>query len=57
MKGDWQVPVASDDRHKMPFCVLFGLFEFNGIPFGLQGASGTFQRLMDGLICGLNSFT
>ena len=57
MKGDWQVPVASDDRHKMPFCVPFGLFEFNGIPFGLQGASGTFQRLMDGLICGLNSFT
>ena len=55
-KGYWQVPVASEDRHKTAFCTPFGLFEFNVMPFGLQGAPGTFQRLMDGLIRGLSSF-
>ena len=57
-KGYWEVPVASEDRHKTAFCTPFRLFEFNVMPFGLQGAPGTFQRLMmDGLICGLSSFT
>ena len=55
-KGYWQVPVASEDRHKAAFCTPFGLFEFNVMPFGLQGAPETFQRLMDGLIRGLSSF-
>ena len=54
-KGYWQVPVASEDRHKTAFCTPFGLFELNVMPFGLQGALGTFQRLMDGLIRGLSS--
>ena len=48
--------MASEDHHKAAFCTPFGLFEFNVMPFGLQGASGTFQRLMDGLIRGLSSF-
>ena len=55
-KGYWQVPVASENRHNTAFWTPFGLFEFNVMPFGLQGAPGTFQRLMDGLIHGLSSF-
>ena len=28
-RGHWQVPVASENRHKTAFCTPFGLFEFN----------------------------
>ena len=31
----------------------FGLYYFNMIPFGLQGAPAAFQRLMDGVIQGV----
>lgn len=37
-----QVPVAEQDKPKTAFCTLFGLFEFNRMPF----APSTFQRLM-----------
>ena len=30
------------------------LFEFNRMPFGLNGAPGTMQRLMDKLLEGIN---
>ena len=55
-KEYWQVPVASEDRHKTAFCTPFWLFDINVMPFGLQGVPGTFRRLMDGLIRGLSSF-
>ena len=56
-KGYWQVPVATADRHKTAFATPFGLFQFNVMPFGLQGAPGTFQRMMDSLLHGLSSYT
>ena len=56
MKGYWQVPVATADRHKTAFATPFGLFQFNAMPFGLQGAPGTFQRMMDSLLRGLSSY-
>lgn len=41
-----QVPVSEQDKPKTAFCTLFGLFEFNRMPFGLCNAPSTFQRLM-----------
>ena len=41
-----QVEVAPEDRHKTAFTTPFGLFEYNRMPFGLGGAPGTFQRIM-----------
>ena len=45
-----------DDAHKTAFSPGpgMGLFEFNRMPFGLNGAPGTMQRLMDKLLEGMN---
>ena len=42
----WQVPVADEDRHKTVFTNPFGLYQFCVMPFVLNGAPATFQRLM-----------
>ena len=52
-KGCWQVPVATEDRPKTAFSAPYGLFQFNVMPFGLQGAPATFQQLMDEVVTGL----
>ncbi|KAI5107461.1 hypothetical protein C0J45_3099, partial [Silurus meridionalis] len=44
-----QVPVTEGDKSKTAFCTPFGLFEWNGMPFGLCNAPSTFQRLMERL--------
>ena len=57
MKGYWQVPVIAADRHKTAFATPFRLFQFNVMPFGLQGALGTFQRMINRLLQRKSSFT
>ncbi len=47
VSGYSQVPVLEKDIPKTAFCTLFGLFEFNCMPFGLCNAPSTFQRLME----------
>ena len=53
ISGYWQVEVAEQDREKTAFCVPEGLFEFKVLPFGLNSALATFQRLMDLVLSGL----
>ena len=52
-RGYWQVPVADESKPQTAFSTTFGLFQYNVMPFGLQGAPATFQRLMDGVVRGL----
>ena len=56
-KGYWQVPVAKRDRPKTAFTTPFGQFQFRRMPFGLQGAPATFQRMMDRVLEGLREYT
>ena len=53
--GYWQLPVNPADVQKTAFCPGpgMGLYQFKRMPFGLTGALGSFQRLMDKIMCGL----
>ncbi|XP_065438320.1 uncharacterized protein LOC135981052 [Chrysemys picta bellii] len=55
-KGYWQVPLDADARLKSAFVTPLGLYEFLTLPFGLKGAPATFQRLVDQLLRGMESF-
>ncbi|CAM4689811.1 unnamed protein product, partial [Lepidochelys olivacea] len=55
-KGYWQVPLDADARLKSAFITPLGLYEFLTLPFGLKGAPATFQRLVDQLLRGMESF-
>ena len=56
-KGYWQVLVSEEDRPKTAFVTPFGLYQFTRMPFGLQGAPATFQRMVDRLLEGLGGFS
>ena len=45
--GYWQIAIAAEDRYKPAFQTRYGHYEFNVMPFGLTGAPGTFQSLMN----------
>ena len=53
--GYWQLPVHTEDIQKTAFCPGpgMGLYQFKRMPFGLTLAPGSFQRLMDKIMCGL----
>ena len=56
-KGYYQVPVATVDRDKTAFISPYGKYRFQTMSFGLKGAPSTFQRLVDGVLDGLQAFT
>ena len=55
-KGYWQVPLTKEARPCTAFRTPQGLFQFVVMPFGLQGAPASFQRLMDIVLAGTDSF-
>ena len=53
--GYWKVPMEKETKAETHH--LTSVLQFNIIPFGLQGAPATFQRLMDHVIQGLQDYT
>ena len=49
-KGYYQIPMASKNISKTPIFILFGMFEFLCLPFGLWNTGNTFQCMMDQIL-------
>lgn len=46
--------MATEDKHKTAFHLLFGLLQYTAMPFGLTNAPATFQRLMERVLSHMN---
>ena len=51
--GYWQLDIAPEHREKTAFSTHRGLFQFRRMPFGLCNAPGTFERVMEVVMRGL----
>ncbi|XP_069370624.1 uncharacterized protein [Paralichthys olivaceus] len=55
-KGYWQVPLSPRAQELTAFRAPSGLYQFRVMPFGLHGATASFQRLMDEVLRGAEDY-
>ena len=48
--GYHQVQIAEEDKDKTAFTSPYGLYQYCRMPFGLAGASGTFQSVIEDMV-------
>ena len=51
--GYHQISMAEEHKHKTAFITNFGKFEYNRLPFGLNGSPATFISAIDAVLNGL----
>lgn len=54
--GYWQIPLTEESKEVTAFRSPFGHFQFMALLFGLHGAPATFQKMMDRLLRGTESY-
>ena len=54
LKGYWQVPLTARAKEVSAFVMLDGLYQYKVMPFGMKNAPATFQRLINGVLSGLD---
>ena len=55
-KGYWQIPLSTETKEKSAFITPYGLYQFNVMPFGMKSAPATFQRMINKVLSGLDTF-
>ena len=55
-KGYWQIPLTEETKEKTAFQTPFGLFQFTVMPFGMKTAPGSFQKMIQKVLKGTESF-
>ena len=53
LKGYWQVPLTERAKDVSAFATPDGLYQYCVMPFGMKNAPATFQRMINGVIVGL----
>lgn len=56
-KGYWEIPLAKANRQKTAFANPSGLYQFTKMHFGLNGATASFQRVVDKVSRGVQDCT
>jgi len=51
--GNWQIPIAEEDKPKTAFTCHCGTYQCTRLPFGLCNAPATFQRAIDMILSGV----